>query len=310
VDPIDCLLRQQSGLITRQQALKYLSAKAIEHRLATCRWQRLHRGVFGTRTEPLSAHQRLWLAVLAAGGDHCEDVALGGVSALRLWGLKAVSATAVDVLVPTGIRFRVPPGVRVHRTTVPSDGIRQFGPPVTLPGRSLIDSAAWARSDAEAVLIVAASFQRGIVRLVDVQRAADEQPRAKRRGLVLTTAADCAGGSHSTGDLDLLALCRRYRLPEPSRQVARRDGRGRTRYLDAIFEPWRVAVEVDGAHHLNVAQMWDDAVKANSLELDGYVVLRYPAFALRRYAAVIAGEIAAALRRAGWSPDVAENDPL
>jgi very-short-patch-repair endonuclease len=304
VDPIDQLLRQQAGVITRRHALRHLSAKAIEHQLVTGRWRRLHRGVFSARTGPLSAHQRLWLAVLAAGGDQCEDVVLGGLSALHQWGLKAVAANAIDVLVPAFSRFRVPPGIRVHRTTVAPDGIRQPSPPATLPGRSVVDAAAWARSDEEAVLIVAASFQQEIVRLVDVQRAADEQPRARRRKLVLNTAADCSGGSHSTGELDLLALCRRYRLPEPSRQVQRRDGRGRTRYLDAVFEPWRVAVEIDGAHHLNVAQMWDDAVKSNALELDGFVVLRYPAFALRRHAAMIAGEIGAALRKAGWSPDL------
>jgi very-short-patch-repair endonuclease len=303
VDPIDQLLRQQAGLITRRQALRYLSTKTIEHQLVTGRWRRLYRGVFSTHTGPLSEGQRLWLAVLAAGDDQCEDVVLGGLSALRLLGLKAVAANAIDVLVPTGSRFRVPPGIRVHRTTVAPEGI-QLSPPATLPGRSVVDAAAWAPSDEEAALIVAASFQQEIVRLVDVQRATDDQPRARRRGMVLSTAVDCGGGSHSTAELDLLALCRRYRLPEPSRQVQRRDGRGRTRYLDAAFEPWRVALEIDGAHHLNVAQMWDDAVKSNALELDGYVVLRYPAFALRRHAAMIAGEIGAALRKAGWSPDL------
>ena len=75
---------------------------------------------------------------------------------------------------------------------------------------------------------------------------------------------------------------------------------GRLRFIDAVFDPWRVAVEIDGAHHLLVAQMWDDAVKANALELDGYVVLRYPAFALRSRGPLVANEIREALRRAGW----------
>jgi very-short-patch-repair endonuclease len=42
------------------------------------------------------------------------------------------------------------------------------------------------------------------------------------------------------------------------------------------FDQWKVVVEIDGAHHMNVGQMWDDARRQNDLELAGYVVLRYP----------------------------------
>lgn len=166
----------------------------------------------------------------------------------------------------------------------------------------MVDAVQWARSEREAQLIIAASFQQQVVALVDIERATAEQRNARRRMLLLATAADCAGGSHSLAELDLLALCRSFLLPLPTRQARRHDRDGRVRYLDAFFEEWKVAIEVDGAHHLNVTQMWDDSVKANALELQGYTVLRYPAFAIRRQMARIAGEIRAALLSRGWLP--------
>jgi very-short-patch-repair endonuclease len=172
--------------------------------------------------------------------------------------------------------------------------------PCSASDRAVIDAAQWARSDREARLVIAASFQQRLVTLPAVERALREQPKARRRALIEAIAQDCAGGSHSVAELDFLALCRAHRLPLPTRQVIRRDGRGRKRYVDVFFDEWMVAVEIDGSHHLDVRQMWDDAVKANALELAGYTVLRYPAYVIRTEGARIAEEIRKALRRRGW----------
>jgi very-short-patch-repair endonuclease len=271
----------------------------------------VHRAIFVAHTGMLTQNQRHWLAVLAASTASGASAAtleggalacLGGISALCVWGLRGIEADAIHVLVPHRRRCHVPAGVRAHRTRVEPrlDRESHSGPPVTLPGRSLLDAAQWARSDREAQLFVAATFQQRIVTLVDVERAVLDQPAAKRRGLVLRTAVDCAGGSHSLVELEFLALCRRHRLPTPTRQGLRVDRAGRRRYVDALFERWRLVVEIDGAHHLDVAQMWDDAARANSLELEGYRVLRYPAHAIRTEPARVAAEIRQALRQAGW----------
>jgi very-short-patch-repair endonuclease len=249
----------------------------------------------------LTARQRCWFAFLVAGGDHCAEVALAGLSALCAWGLTGVEPNGTHLLIPFSRRVQPPPGVHVHRTRTPPDVAEHLLPPATWPGRSVVEAGAWARSDREARLIVAVAFQQGLVTLADVHRAAGELSTSRRRSLVLATAQDCDGGSHSLGELDLLTLCRRHRLPAPQRQVMRRDRAGRTRYVDALWDEWKVAVEIDGVHHLNVAQMWDDAVKANALELNGYVVLRYPAFALRSRGPMVAAQIREALERAGWS---------
>jgi hypothetical protein len=298
--PLRQLLVRQEQVITRGQALRFISDRTIRHALECGRWRHLHTGIYLTHNGPLTASQRSWLAVLAASDGRCAHTGLGGLSALLAWGLNGVTSDCVHVLAPHSRRTRMPPGARLHRTRIAPDLATHLRPPATYPGRSLIEAAAWARTDREATLIVATSFQQSMVTLADVRRAATELTTARRRSLVLTVAEDCADGSHSLGELDLLALCRESGLPEPSRQVLRHDREGRRRYVDALWDEWMLAVEVDGAHHLLVDQMWDDAVKSNALQLDGYVVLRYPAFAIRTRGKQIAAEIREALRRRGW----------
>jgi very-short-patch-repair endonuclease len=290
------LLRQQDNVITRRQALEHLSDKALRHLVDSGRWRRLHIGVYAAHSGPLTLAQRHWSAVLSAGGDRMS-VCLGGLTALQAWGLRSITSDGIHVLVPITRQIHVR-GVVVHRTRVPPDVAPHLTPPASFPGRSLVDAAQWARSDQEARLIVAACFQQKLVTLADVDRALARN--TARRAVIWSTAQDCGAGSHSVAELDLLALCRRFRLPTPSRQAPRRDRQGRRRFLDAVFDPWPVAVEIDGTHHLEVAQMWDDAQRSNSFALDGLTVLRYPAFALRVRAEIIAAEIREALRGAGW----------
>ena len=282
-----------------------MSLKALRHAVDSGRWRRLQPGVFSAHSGPPTPRQRLWAAVLACGGDEWPGaVGLGGLSALCTWGLTSVDPHRIQVLVSAGRRDRALAGVDVHRAQDPPLLVRarDWFPPATLSAVSLVDAVRWSRSDAEARLIIAASFQQRIVVLSDVERVVARIPNLRRRALLRQTAVDCAGGSHSIAELELLTICRRAGLPEPTRQLRRNDQQGRVRYIDAVFEPWRVVVEVDGAHHLEVGRAWDDALRANALELDGYTVLRYPAFTLRTEPSRVTGDIRQALLRAGWQP--------
>lgn len=301
-DPWNRLLLRQAGVITTRQATAHLSEKAVRHRIASGRWRRVHRGVLLTHTGTVTPTQRLWIASLAAGDEHPAPV--GGLTALIVHGLRSIRSPAVHVVVPAERRVVVPKGVVVHRVgDLPmGDRTTWTSPPSTTPGRSVVDAVQWARSDNEARLIIASSFQQRLVRLDEIDRVAERMPYARRRSLLIRTAWDCAGGSESLGELDLLNLCRRARLPVPSRQVQRRDRFGRRRYLDAVFEEWMVAIEVDGAQHWLVRQTWDDLSRQNDLELAGYTVLRYPAFVVRDHPGHVAAELRQALIQAGWVP--------
>lgn len=309
-DPLTQLIDQQHGVIARWQARRFLTHKAIRHRLASGRWRRMFRAVYRGYDGPLTEVQRWWIAVLAAtpepngpGKPHGAAY-LGGITALLAQGLHGIRSDGIHIVVPHTRRVAPPTGVRLHRTTDPPSGDRHpsVRPPATNPGRSLVDAAAWARSSDEARLIIAASFQQRLVTAADIAAVLDRRPAVRRRQLIIETARDCAAGSHSVGELDFVALCRDARLPTPVRQLRRRDAAGRLRFLDACFDDWKLVVEIDGAHHADVAHMWDDTARQNDLLLAGYLVLRYPVFIVRTQPQRVAAEVRAALIAAGWRP--------
>ncbi|MDT5038229.1 MAG: hypothetical protein QOE03_3414 [Micromonosporaceae bacterium] len=179
---------------------------------------------------------------------------------------------------------------------------RAARPPCTTPARSLVDAAQWATSDEAASAIVAAGFQQRLVRVQDIHEVLGRLPRARRRALIAAVAGDAAGGAHSLPEAEFTRLCRRFGLPEPSRQVPRRDVRGRQRYLDAYFEEWHLHVEIDGGQHMEVRSWWADMQRQNDLWIPGDRVLRFPAWAIRHRPAKVATQLSAALQAAGWTP--------
>lgn len=154
-------------------------------------------------------------------------------------------------------------------------------PPHTLEVWSLVDAAQWAGTDDEAARIIAAGYQQRLVRGDEIAQALHRRPTVRRRQLILQTAADAAGGSHSLPELAFLQGCRRARLPLPTRQVVRTDAAGRKRFLDAYFEAYQVHVEIDGGQHTDVRQWWADMRRQNDLWVAGDRVLRFPAFIIR-----------------------------
>lgn len=303
---MDDFLDRQDGVITMTQALRFLSEKAIRHRVASGRWQRLHRSVFVTHSGPVLDAQRRWTAVLAVREGAADTgavgwgIVLGGLTALDLRGH---ATAAIHLPVPTSRRARnVPPGVVVHRTTTldPDEIVQVSRPPRTRAARSLVDAAQWARTDAYARAIIAASFQQRLVEEDGVRRVLDRMTHARRRRLIEETVDDVAGGAHSLAEIDFVRLCRNNGLPEPTRQVIRLDASGRRRYLDALFQEWQVQVEVDGGQHLEARQAWADMHRQNALWIAGERVLRFPTWAIRTDPASVVAQLRAALKAAGW----------
>jgi len=281
-----------------------VSAKALQHRLESGRWQTAHPGVYVAHTGPVTRGQRRWIAVLAAGGG--RRAVLAGSSALELLGMRGYVNEGLHVLIAAHRRDHdPPPGVVVHRTRrLLACDVHHLGvPPCTMPARSVVDAAQWAATDVRARAIVAAAFQQGLVAGGEVHRVLARMPRVRRRAMIASMADDARGGSQSVSEADLRALCRRAGLPEPDRQVVRTDARGRRRYLDAYFEEWKVQVEVDGAQHVEVSHWWADMRRQNDLWIAGVRILRFPAWVIRERPDEVVAQIRAALMAAGWRPD-------
>ncbi|MGI5147067.1 DUF559 domain-containing protein [Plantactinospora sp. CA-294935] len=302
-DELTYLRWLQDDVVSRRQALRHLSAKALQHRLATGRWQIMSRGVYLAHNGPVTREQRRWAAVLAAGAG--RRAVLAGLSALEVLGMRGYHSATLHVLISARRQDRdPPPGVVVHRTRhlTAADVHRLGQPPCTMPARSLLDAAQWAGDDERARAIIAAGFQQRLVDGPELDRALARLPRLRRRGLIVAAAADARVGAESVAESDLLRLCRREGLPPPSRQVRRTDSRGRRRYLDVYFEQWKVMVEIDGAQHLEVRHWWADMRRQNDLWISGIRILRFPAWLVRDRPAEVAAQLRAALLAAGWRP--------
>jgi hypothetical protein len=109
------------------------------------------------------------------------------------------------------------------------------------------------------------------------------------------TLADIAGGAEALSELDFSRLLRRFGLPEPDRQAERRDASGRRRWLDALWEAAKLIVEVDGLWHMDAVAWWEDMRRDNEFTVNGYRVLRFPAFAVRYQPEAVARQVRGAL---------------
>ena len=290
------LLSRQSGVVSRLQALRHLTAPMVDRRLSSGRWQAAHRGVYVTHSGPVDRQAFRWVAVLSAGAGRVA--LLGGLSALETLGFRGFSAARIDVLAPARMTPGEPPhGVTVHRTTIlPAEDIHRHGrPPGTMPARSLVDAAQWCSSEQLAWAVIAAGFQQRLVCADDIRPVLARMRRARRRSLIAEAITWSAGGVHSSAEADFLRLCRRARLPEPRLQVSRRDSRGRQNYLDVYFEDHGLHIEIDGGHHTDVRQWWADMSRQNSLWIPGDRVLRFPAWALRHHPDEVVAQLRAAL---------------
>jgi hypothetical protein len=295
---IDRVLFEQDGVVTHAQLRGFLSNEAIRNRLNSGRWQSAARGIYVTHNGPLTYRQRRWVAVFAASRN--SRYPLGGLTALESHGLRGQTSWTVHILVPAHVNPNaLPAGVVAHRTTLfLPDHVLTGTPPRTTPARSLVDGAAWSKTDDDARALIASAFQQRIVTIEEVSAAIGLMRRSHRRALVLETALDATGGSHSISELDFVKLCRDHRLPMPSRQVPRTDADGRLRYLDAEFDDYNIVVEIDGSHHMDPRLWWEDMRRQNDVWIAGQTILRFPAWVIRAEPEQVADQIRRAMRAA------------
>jgi uncharacterized protein DUF559 len=306
---LETLITDQDGVLGTADALGFLSKGELRWRIASGRWQNPCRGVVVTHSGPLTQQQMLRAVLLRWG----PRAALAGLTAAWLDGFTGfgdkVSFTdrPVYLLTPSGSKQRPAPlglNVIVHCSRLLSDSdvhpLRQ--PRRTRVARSLVDAAEWMKTDRGAMAVLAAGVQQGLVRVGDL-RAVLASPGVirRRRGLLLEVLGDIEGGAHALSELDFTrSVIRRYRLPEPSRQVGKRDSRNRRCWIDVMFDEWKVIVEIDGAQHIDPLDQWDDMERDNDFNADGYETLRFPAWLVRRNPEYVARRILEALRRAGY----------
>ena len=218
----------------------------LRWQISSGRWQKQARGVVVTQSGPLTYRQALLAALLRA----CQSRPRG-FTAARLDGFKgfdekrSFAESPIYLLAPAGYKRRPPPPglvvVTHYARTLTEEDVHPFRRPRrTRVARSLIDAAAWMPTERGAMAVLAAGVEQRLVRAQDLSQVVDRMGALHRRKLIRETIGDVAGGSQALSELDFTRqVIRAFRLPEPSRQAARRDAKGRRRWTDVTWDNYR-----------------------------------------------------------------------
>ena len=302
------MLAEHEGVLGTSQVLRFMSESQLRWQITSGRWQKPSHGVVVAQSGPLTGGQLVRAALLRAG----PGAVIAGLTAARLDGFKGIDdkrpmhEMPIYFLVPPGYRRHAPP-LGLHVVTHYSRALTNLDvhparhPRRTRIARSLVDAAVWMPTDRGAMAILAAGVQQGLVRADDLRLVTDRIELPRRRKLITEAIGDIAGGSQSLSELDFTRqVVRAFRLPEPSRQVARRDARGRRRWTDVMWDDYKIVVEIDGAQHAGDSlQRFFFFFFVFDRDLHGYLTLRFPAWLVRDNPEYVANRILDALRKAG-----------
>ncbi len=249
----------QFDLVTHAQCRAAgLSEKAVQWRVSSRRWVRLHSGVYLTkpgRSEWAVGATAVLLRAQSTEG--AADAAFCGQSAAFLWGLQGRAPSEVELVVPYGRCVRVGDGARVRRSMRWEDLVDERAWPwrTTIPA-TVLDVAADGTA-LDALSVVARAVQQQRVSVTELRQELARRP-GHRHGTVLRPALqDVDDGGESGAELLYVRdVERAHGLPRAVRQQA--SDRGRRRFHDNEYEGLGLIVEVDGrlGH-----EQWEDRVR-------------------------------------------------
>lgn len=294
---------EQAGAITREQAqVSGLSEGAVDGLLKAGRWSRLHAGVYAAFSGPVPPRTRTWGALLYAG----DGAALGGRSALWVWGVLTNPPDEVHVEVPNDRKVVAAPGVRITRRR----RLRQLVHPSVVPARLRLEEVVLdlAGETDEAGLVDVVLLATGSRRTTAerLRSALAHRPRHRHRQLLVEILGEVAEGVQS-------ALERRFRrtverahgLPRGERNltepVVGRTGARRNRYRDIRYRRWLLVVELDGLEAHPERLRWQSRLRDNSVVVGSDDrVLQYGWREVVTEPCAVAADIVQVLWRQGW----------
>ena len=295
-------LQGQSRVVSRRQARDAGWPKGtIDSRLRSGIWQRLSRAAYATFTGDLSREAQLWAVVLWAG----PGAALSHETAAELHGLIDQPRAQIHVSVPAerhpGRRRKIR-GVVVHRSRCLRP---EWQPPWHLPrttvADTVLDLVGQARTFDDAYGWISRAVGRRLTSPQSLSKALAGRSRIRWRAWITEALEDAADGVHSPLERNYVhGVERAHGLPTARRQAKRRHSSG-TRYLDNLYEEYDLCVELDGFAAHPAESRWRDTHRDNANLVQGTETLRYGWPDVTEHRCQTAAEIAAMLRRRGWT---------
>lgn len=290
------LAARQAGMLSRRQLRAAgVTRHHVRNQVAAGRWTHRTPLVVSTTTGPLTWAQRAWTGVLHAG----PGSAIGGLSAAKLHGLRKWDRVDVTVLVGSGRDVSAVPGIEFVRTRRDIGSMRLPGTraPILRIEPAVLLFAAHDHSSRTGCGLLAAVVQQRLSTAPALLEWVELMQPLRRARLFRTTLGDIAGGAESLAEIDVGRLCQSFGLPQPSRQVRRRDGAGALRFTDCewrLADSHTVVLEVDGAFHMDADHWEADLIRERRLVAEGLTILRCTASELRRSPESVARDLRAA----------------
>lgn len=273
------LAERQHGVFTFDQALSCgFSASAIQRRVASGRWVRVHKGVYRLAGSVRTFEQRTMAAVLACGGGAVAFRRTAGA----LFGVEGVEPETVEV----AVRWERRPTLAHRSTTLIRSDLTVIGViPVTTPQRTIMDLA----SVLQAEPLEDALDDLIRRRRVHPRRLEERLERMRRNGcmglgllLELVKVRTTKSVSGSRRENVVRRALARAGLPEPIPQyeIYDKDGRFVAR-PDLCYPEQKLYIEYDGGHHESPRQRQRDIDRQNRLSALGWRPLRFTKVSLR-----------------------------
>jgi very-short-patch-repair endonuclease len=297
------LVRFQAGITSRRQSVrKGVSGDAVGRRVRAQRWQRMHRGVYGTFTGKPTREAVLWAAVLRAG----KGAMLSHETAAEIQELTNKTSTRIHITVPAEsnpARSRNIRGVVIHRSRhVHPDPQPPWQLPRTTIEDTVLDLVAASETFDEAYSWIAQATGKGHTTPASLRTALTSRKRMRWRAWLVGALDDAAEGVNSALERHYVyGVERAHGLPAAKRQSKQRVG-GRTYYLDNDYQAYRLCVELDGQASHPAEERWHDARRDNvNLAASDIPTLRYGWLDCTAHRCETARQVATVLGRRGWS---------
>jgi hypothetical protein len=292
-------LERQDGVITREQAIDAgLTRHAIEARLVSGRWQRLHRGVYATFSGPVPRGAMLWGAILRAG----DGAVLSHHTAAETWKLSDRVSSSFHVSVPRQAGpLAAGRGMVVHYSSrLPGARHPARLPPQTTLEETVLDLAALAATAEDAVAWAFKACQRRLTTPERINSALALRRRTRWRRDLGDALTEVREGVHSPLELRYKRdVESKHRLPRGERQVLAIRGSQR-RYHDVQYVGYGVCVELDGVDAHPEDSKRRDVRRDNTNMLEGLLTLRYDWIPVAYHPCSVAHDVAQLLNKRGW----------
>jgi hypothetical protein len=305
----DCawLLNLQAGVIARRQAAGVgLGPATVDALLRSGRWRPLYRGVYAAYTGEPPRESQLWAASLRAG----PGSALSHHTAAELDGLTDRHSNVIHVTVGHDRRIGIPgsegpaPRVVIHRSAR-IDDIRHPArtPPRTRVEETVLDLTQLSADFDDAFSWLSRGCGRRLITPELLHEAVGRRGRVRWRDEILCALPLIADGVNSLLEYRYVRDVEQpHGLPTAKRQAkfVRETHFPRSQYLDNLYEPYGLVVELDASAAHRAEDRWRDIHRDNFFARLGIQTLRFGWTDVTRRSCAVALSVADVLCRRGW----------